>query len=155
MPAPGDQRGDLLHGINLANGTYRQSKFLRWARSVAYALFTAAGTLLLLSSVFTPLLGATAALMSWFLVVGGAVSALGAILRRWVGEFVGLPLLISSFGVFAVITIQLSFQETPYIAVADAAILFGFALVLAVRWRAVLAIYRLAHRFSGSKEQQP
>lgn len=143
----------LLHNLTMPDGSQRQSKYLRWGRTVAYFLIALSGSLLLLSPIFTDFFGGVATVMSWFLVVGGITSMLGAATGRWVGEFVGLPLLGSSFIVFGLLSLAESFGVTPYIAVANMALLAGFAVVMSVRWRTVLAVFRLASRFSGDDEE--
>jgi hypothetical membrane protein len=131
----------------LPDGTYRQSASLRWLRTIGYALIGLSGVLLLLSPIFPPDVGPTGIVMAWFLVFGGLFACAGAGTTRWFGEFIGLPLLVSAFLVFALLTLE-DFDEIPYIVSANVALLIGLSLLLTARWRYVLAVFHLADRFS-------
>jgi len=127
--------------------------WLRWTRTVAYFLIGAAGVLLILSPILTDVYTAVAEVMAWFLVVGGALSFIGSLSKRWWGEFMGIPLLGSSFAVFALISTKDSFEVAPYIAAANFSLLLGISLALTARWREVWLSYRLAMRLAQHAEE--
>jgi hypothetical protein len=131
-----------MHRITLPDGTSRQSQFLRWGRSTAYALFSAAGVLLLLSELVPPFYGDVGVVMSWFLMIGGGLACVGSATSRWVGEFCGLPLLAPAFVVFGVLVWRTSVQDAPLIAAANLCLLTAIGVVMVVRWRVVLAIFQ-------------
>lgn len=122
--------------------------WLRWTRTVAYLLIGAAGVLLILSPILTDVYTWVAEVMAWFLVVGGLLCFIGSITKRWWGEFMGVPLLGSSFAVFAVISTKDSFEFAPYLAAANFFLLIGISLALMSRWREVWLSYRLAMRLA-------
>jgi hypothetical protein len=130
-----------MHRIVLADGTHRESKWLRFARSTAYVLCMAGGLLLLASPLLGAAYGSIAEIMAWFLAVGGACAAIGSALKLWWGEFVGLPLLGSAFGVFGVLVWNASHETAPYLAAGNMCILLAFAVFMSARWRILLAIY--------------
>lgn len=137
-----------MHRIMLPDGTHRQSKSLRLARSFGYASLGLAGVMIILSNVLTDLLSSVLAV---FLVVGGFSSAVGAALRRWLGEFVGLPLSAAALVSLGLITYDDTKDAAPLLALGNLLLLIGYALLLGGRWRAVLSVYRLA-RWLVSKE---
>jgi hypothetical protein len=142
------ERLRLLHRIMLPDGTTRQSKSLRWLRTVGYGLIGISGILLILSPIFPPDVGQPGIVMSWFLVVGGLMSSIGSATQRWVGEFTGLPLLIFAFLVFAILVAG-DLQAAPYITGANMCLLVGFSTLMTARWRYVLAIFHIASRHHG------
>lgn len=85
-----------------------------------------------------------------FLLVGGLASAIGAITERWIGEYVGLPLLASVFAVYGVAAVA-SGRETSY---AAGAAFVGIALLFMGRWVDVAAVRRLATA-AGDTEHVP
>jgi hypothetical protein len=135
----------------MPDGTTRPSASLRVLRTIGYALIGLAGTLLILSPIFPPEVGTGGTVMAWFLAVGGGLSALGTATNRWVGEFMGLPLLGVSFLVFALLSADDGFEEAPYIVAANVSLLAGLALLMFARWRSVLAVFHLADKFSGRR----
>lgn len=122
--------------------------WLRWLRTVAYVFIGAAGLLLILSPILTDTYTWIAEIMAWFLVVGGFLSFIGSLSKRWWGEFMGIPLLGSSFAVFALISTKDSFEFAPYLAAANFSLLMGISLALTARWREVWLSYRLAMRLT-------
>lgn len=65
-----------------------------------------------------------------FLLAGGALCAYGAVTDRWIGEYTGLPLISSAFGVYAVVLVLGAAVRTTAAALAFGAV----ALVLLDRW---------------------
>ena len=142
----------MLHMILLPNGKFRESRTLRWLRTIAYGLIGIAGVLLIVSPVFRQTTGLLPGLMAGFLAVGGTACCYGCVTHRWVGEFTGLPLLASSFVVFGILSFRDAIHVAPYIAFANLSLLTGFAIVMMARWRVVLAVYQIADRFKGDPE---
>jgi len=122
--------------------------WMRVARTVAYFLIGLAGLLLILSPILTDVYTWVAEVMAWFLLVGGLLSFIGSALKRWWGEFMGLPLLAASFAVFAVISTKDTFEVAPYIAAANLALLLSISLAFISRWRECWLSYRLALRIA-------
>ena len=69
-----------------------------------------------------------------FLLAGGSLCAYGALTDRWIGEYTGLPLISSAFGVYAVVLV-LSFyllwlfgrmDDTAPGAILSAVVVLGF-----------------------------
>lgn len=118
--------------------------WIRWLRTSAYLLISVAGVLLLWSPILTDVYTRIAEVMAWFLGVGGFLSFLGSLLKRWWGEFTGLPLLASSFGVFALISTKDTYEVAPYIAWANFFLLFAISLAFTARWWEAWQNYRLA-----------
>jgi hypothetical protein len=137
-----------LHRIMTPDGSTRQSRTIRWLRTLGYGLISLSGLLLLLSPLFpADNIGRIGNIMAWFIMVGGAIACAGSATSRWFGEFIGLPLLVSAFLVFSILTIY-DFDTAPYIVVANIALLVGLSMLLTARWRYVFAIYRVADKFS-------
>jgi hypothetical protein len=146
-----------MHRITTPDGRWRQSTFLRVVRTVAYGAISLAGMLTLVSPLDLLLYGDTGIAMTWFLVVGGGLASVGAATVRWFGEFIGLPLLSSSFCVLGILVWRAGFDATPFIASANMLLLVAFGLLLAARWRVVLAVFRIAEthlpdHFSGDSQ---
>lgn len=140
--------GEVMHRIILPDGQHRQSAALRCARVFGYLSIGVSGLLILISDALT----LPYDVLAGFLAAGGLASAFGAYLRRWAGEFVGIPLAVAGLVSLGLASIDLHLVTTPVIAAANVALLWGFALLLAGRWRAVLAIYRLAVMISRMDE---
>lgn len=146
-----------MHRITTPDGHWRQSQFLRVARTVAYTCIGLAGALTLMSDFVLLTYGFLGNAMAWFLLVGGAVAASGAASVRWYGEFVGLPLLSSAFCVLGILVWRGGHEATPFIATANMLLLGAFGILLATRWRVVLAVFRIAethtpHHISGDSQ---
>lgn len=141
-----------MHKVTLRDGTRRYDAWLKWARTLAYLLMGVAGVLAVLSPTIQEQLGLIGAAMSWFLAVGGVLAFLGALTERWVGEFTGLPLLASSFAVFAVITTASS-PETPFLAIANGCMLFSVSLGLFARFREVKAVFKVVEHVAEREEE--
>ena len=138
-----------MHRIVEHDGSYRQSQFMRIVASLSYLLFTASGILLVLSAKLALIYGTTAEVMAWFMAVGGVACSWGSISRRWVGEFVGLPLLGTAMMVLGLLIWMTSAAHAPFIALGNAFLLFAVAGIMLTRWRLVLAIYRAARHTAG------
>jgi hypothetical protein len=141
-----------MHRITLPDGTTRQSKFLRFTRTTAYFMISTGGILLLFSDILGLAYGPLATYMSWFLAIGGFLAALGSASLRWWGEFCGLPLVSPAFVVLGVLVYRAGHDSAPYISAANFCLLTAFGVLVLVRWRVVLSIYRVAlHTARGRK----
>lgn len=133
-----------MHRITLPDGTTRQSSMLRWSRVSAYTMFGTAGGLFLASDVLQIAYGITAVWMAAFIALGGLLCAVGAASCRWPGEFCGLPLLGTGFAVLGLEVYRAGYDTIPWLASGNLALFLGLAAMIAARWRATLAVYRLA-----------
>lgn len=136
----------LMHSIIHVDGSHRQSHFLRWALASAYGLFGLGGTLLLLSPELGNIYQQSGVWMAGFIAFGGAASALGNALQRWPGEFIGAPLVAFGLCILGFESWLTSHVAYPLLANANLAILCGLGLLIAVRWRRVVAVFRFTHR---------
>lgn len=116
----------------------------RWLRTTAYLLISVAGFLLIWSPLLSQVYSVIAEIMAWFLAVGGFLSCIGSHFKRWWGEFMGLPLLASSFAVFALISTKDTYEVAPFIAWANFLTLFGISLAFTARWWESWRSYRIA-----------
>lgn len=82
-----------------------------------------------------------------FLVVGGLAAGLGAAVDRWLGEYIGLPLLAAVFAVYGVSALA-SGRDTSR---AAAAILIAVALMLFARWIDVGDVRRAAVKGAAAR----
>jgi hypothetical protein len=137
-----------MHKVTLPDGTRVQDGWIKWLRVLAYFLMGLAGVFCLLSPFLTLIYTDLAVVMSWFLVAGGTLSFVGALGERWWGEYTGLPLLSSSFAVFAVISFAGSYGQAPFLASANLCLLASISAGLMARWRDVRVIYLLAVHLS-------
>jgi hypothetical protein len=133
-----------MHRINTPDGRWRQSKFLRVMRSLAYTLIGLGGFLLAVSPLVEAAYGALGQIMAWFLWWGGLIAASGAATVRWYGEFVGLPLIGPAFAILGILIWRSGYAAAPYIATANLLLLLAFSVLILVRWRVVLAVFRIA-----------
>jgi uncharacterized membrane protein HdeD (DUF308 family) len=124
--------------------TREKDRTLKWLRVIAYLCMAVAGLLLLLSPVLSEVYILTAEIMAGFLFVGGAAATIGAYREEWWGEFIGLPLLGSAFGVFGVIAWRGAVVNYPFLAWANFLLLIGVGLAMAGRWRDARNAYRIA-----------
>ena len=132
-----------MHLIRYESG-FRQSRFVRKVSSVAYLMFAASGGFFLQSHLLSVAYGEGSVFMAWFLVVGGLVSAWGSAKAHWPGEFIGIPLLASALTVFSFAVLSQNVGSYPWIAWGNFLLLMAVVVMLAVRWRVVLAIYQAA-----------
>jgi predicted MFS family arabinose efflux permease len=144
-----------MHKITLPDGSRVNDPWLRWLRTGAYLCMGLSGMFLLISPILSDIYSSTAEVMAWFLLVGGFVCAFGCATERWWGEYIGAPLLMSSFAVFAFITFIGSFPAYPYIATGNLLLLSAVVLGLAARWRHARTIYRLAVHLSEKPSIEP
>jgi hypothetical protein len=72
-----------------------------------------------------------------FLFVGGLLCAAGAVSDRWIGEYMGLPLLASVFGVYGVSAAHIGITLHRPESAAGAFALTAIALLLHGRWREI------------------
>lgn len=109
--------------------------------TAAYALMAAAGVFAFffparsVQSATGPL-DALLVLWSVFLFVGGVTSALGSYTDRWLGEYTGLPLLASVFGVYGLGALALA-RPGAWTVLAGGFAFLGIALVFMGRWAEV------------------
>jgi cytosine/uracil/thiamine/allantoin permease len=127
--------------------------WLKWLRVIAYLCMAIAGVMLLLSPVLTEVYETTAEVMAWFLFIGGTVATAGSYREEWWGEFIGLPLLGSSFAVFGVISWYGTQAAYPYLAWANLLLLLGVGLAMGARWRDARNTYRIAVFASKHREE--
>jgi hypothetical protein len=123
--------------------TTNQTDAMRWMGTAAYLSWATAGLLLTYSVEFRTLYQPEATIISVFLFVGGAASAAGTICGNWMGEFIGLPLLSTSFVSLGTLFWIYSHDETPYIAAANFLILAGFSVYCVARFIQVLSVYQM------------
>lgn len=131
-----------MHRIDTPTGQARQSRYIRWAGTAAYALFVAAGALLLVSPIIRETYGLAGVVMCWFIIVGGLVAAVGNTLRWWMGEFIGTPMLSVGFATFGLLIWLNSHDTAAWVAYGNLAMLLGLSGMLTIRFRMVFAIYR-------------
>jgi hypothetical protein len=143
-----------LHHVTLSDGRRVKDRWLKWMRTVAYLLMATSGVLLLMSPFLTIIYSRTADTMAGFLVVGGTLSFIGSAFERWWGEYMGIPLLASSFMVFALISSAAAWDTVPLIAASNFCMLMSVALGLLSRWRDARAIYRLAFHLSERPSEE-
>lgn len=84
-----------------------------------------------------------------FLVVGGLLAGAGAAVDRWIGEYLGLPLLAAVFAVYGV-TILGSSRDSSR---AGAAILLAVACMLIARWVDVGDVRRAAVKGATARRE--
>lgn len=138
-----------MYRVTLPDGTRRVDKWLRVLRPIAYALMALAGGLLFLSPQLRELDSTVIYVMSGFLAGGGIACLYGAIRQEWVGEFVGLPLLIAAFLVFALVQTGSTAQRAPFMALANLSLMLSITATLGGRWREVKAVYRVSVSQAG------
>lgn len=134
----------MVYRIRRSDGTIVIDRWVRVLRPLAYFCFGLAGVLLWFSPILLAVLGTLAIIMSVFLAGGGMLAFYGSVTDRWIGEFIGLPLLVAAFIVFGLIQFFFTLPETPYIASANLGLMLGVASILASRWREVKAVFRVA-----------
>lgn len=116
----------------------------RGVRVASYAMMAAAGAVAYAIPVSSIKSSTGWLVYVWasFLLLGGALSALGALTDRWIGELAGLPLISSAFGVYFVVL-----ALTRTVSGAAAALVFGaVAIFLWARWQDVSTIRQEADR---------
>jgi hypothetical protein len=137
-----------MYRVRQADGSFRRDVKVKLLRVTAYFLMFVSGGLLLMSPVLMQGFGPIGVVMAGFLVVGGFMSTLGAASERWAGEFIGLPLLSSSFAVFGIISTAGTLTAAPLLAFANLCLLLAVTSSLLARWREVKAVYRLSDHLS-------
>lgn len=116
----------------------------RAMRVAAYMLLVVGGITLItqLDSWELPVIKPLWYVLAVWLGLGGALSCVGQIARRWTGEFVGLPLIASALIGLGVLQANLASWSIE--VWTSTALLWGFGLIVLSRWRDVLALYRAA-----------
>ena len=138
-----------MHRVVTRDGGMRQSTFLWWTAALAYASFTAAGALFIISPQLGATYGTFGDTMAAFLVIGGLLSLAGSLTRRWAGEFVGTPLLAVGSAVLGLLTWKATHEQAFWLAYGNLVLLWGLALMMCVRFRMVLALYWMVHDLVG------
>lgn len=125
------------------DGNARQSGSVRVGLTAAYTMFALAGLALLVSPNALDTYGRTSTIFAGFMLLGGAGAAGGVGTKRWVGEFTGLPLLISAFVAFGTSVYGTLVDFAPYGALSASLFLWGVAAFAFARWRVAIASFRL------------
>ena len=134
-----------MHRIIRKDGKIDQSEFIRWSATLAYSLFVVSGVLFLLSPVLRSSYGKDGIVMAAFLVIGGGLCAAGSVTRRWVGEFIGAPLLAVAFASLGFINWLYTHDTAEWIAYGNLTLMLALATLMVIRWRMVLAVQRFVH----------
>ncbi len=116
----------------------------RIVRVVGYAMMASAGAVAFAIPVGSIRASTGGLVYFWaaFLLVGGILCGFGAVTDRWIGEYAGLPLISTAWGVYFVV---LALARTVNALAASLA--FGaVALILFARWRDISMIRREADR---------
>lgn len=116
----------------------------RW-RVAGYILMGGAGLVALLNAHATTVAASTgwlAYVWAAWLLLGGAMAAVGSATDRWLGEYAGLPLLIASLASYASVLLLSGHLG----ALAGSLLLAGFASKLVARWQDVATVRREAQR---------
>lgn len=142
-----------MYRIMAPDDSVAQPHYLRFVLATAYAMFSTAGVLLVLSPIVATAYGLPVYIYSSFLALGGLLAMLGAVTRCWTGEFTGLPLLISAFGAFGVEIVAHEFHAAPGLAIANFLFFAGTSVLLSVRWRTSIAAYRLARHVAELRHE--
>lgn len=87
------------------------------------------------------------------LVIGGVMSAWGALWRKWPGEYIGLPALMLVLWIYALAALITGFQVRPR-SLAGSFVLGGFAWVLLCRWVKVDCLRREAEAAKHRDDEQ-
>jgi hypothetical protein len=128
----------------------------RWTRAAGYFLMAVAGVAAIawpapaVRAATTPTAGALVYVWAGMLIVGGLAAGAGAMLDRWIGEYVGLWPLVFTFTIYA-----LAAGATGRTAsIAGGCLLGAIALLLLARWRDVEVIRREAARYQAEHHNQ-
>lgn len=128
-----------MHRILVSNGKYRHSRLLCVLQTLGYLSLAVSGFLIVISPAFHSL---ASDIVAAFLMIGGLSAMMGSVTRRWLGEFVGLPLTAAALGVLGIYSWRSSIDTVPYIAWANLILFISYGALILARWRMVLAIYR-------------
>lgn len=69
-----------------------------------------------------------------FLIAGGAFSAVGRMMGRWIGEYVGIPLLAGAFAVYVIALAWSTIATGRLTGITAAAALAAILFLVAARW---------------------
>lgn len=118
----------------------------------AYLLLAAAGAAALVWT--SPSVSAAGGVwaLTWavFLAAGGALAALAAFRRHWLGEYIGLPLLITVWAVYG-LAAGASVLAGRLNSLPACLGLLGVAALLAARWQAVETTRAAARRSADNR----
>lgn len=78
-----------------------------------------------------------------FLIIGGLCSCFGAVTDRWIGEYLGLPLLSSVFAVYGIAALYIGGSSRPT-SLAGGCALLSIAMLIIGRWREVSVVRKSA-----------
>lgn len=100
---------------------------------MAYILFALAGSAAIVWPAPTVAAATGWLVYVWatWLAVGGMAAAIGAVTDRWIGEYAGLPLLFTAFGVYALVVAS----SGRLTSLAGAFALGAIAAKLIARWQ--------------------
>lgn len=117
----------------------------RWLRFVVYVFFTAAGVLLTiypLRAALEVIAEAYTYIGAGLMLLGGALSAIGAAWDRWSGEALGLPMCFTSFVLFGGVLCW----RGSLAGIAVGLLFLAMGLWLIDRWSYVMYILRVVGR---------
>ena len=124
----------------------------RYPRTLGYALIAITGVILIVAPV--PSVRASTGVWvvyAWaaFLIVGGALSAIGAGLDRWPGEYIGLWPIMAAFLVWSIAA--LAYPG----AIAFGLLMLAITLIFFARWRHVSRVRRALERVPERVRDEP
>ena len=115
-------------------------------RTIAYIAIAASGLAIILTDfpIFYTIMG-------WWCLVGGLCSSTGSATGRWVGEFIGLPLLSSAMLTFSALTYRDAWDAAGWTSVPSILLLFAYGVLLLGRWLDVQAVGRAAKEAANAR----
>lgn len=131
--------------------------YRRWVQSIGYLLMAAAGVCAVLWPTpaveeATNRLDTLIVVWAAFLGVGGLLCAFGAFTDRWIGEFIGLPLLSVVFAVYGIGALARA-PESGWTSLAGGLVFMAITCGFAGRWKEILLLQALAIDHAGQREE--
>lgn len=123
----------------------------RWPRLLHYGLILGAGV----DAIITPSIILTGTLsgyliLTWvlFMSVGSAVAFVGCLRNSWLGEYIGLPLIIFAIGGYGLLATAVFVGSLGHTGSLVAGLLYlGFAFGLSARWAEVNGYRKTARQY--------
>lgn len=122
----------------MTSATALNTRSGRLLRVIGYAGIAIAGGMLAYALPLGSEDGVYVILCAW-MGLGGVLCSVSSAFGRWVGEWIGLPMIASAMIVFAILSGR---DGWTMVTVANGILLAGLALIFTARWRDVAAIYR-------------